>query len=84
MNSLFQDANRQLTKVLYEKTIKILRRFTILLYYDHKDAPLKSSNAQNLAHAPYCRLANPALQLAPAVIVIRPDDRNGNKRVCCI
>jgi len=34
-----------------QKADKILR-FTILLYYDHEDAPLELSNAQNLAHAP--------------------------------
>jgi len=34
-----------------QKADKILR-FAALLYYDHEDAPLELSNAQNLAHAP--------------------------------
>jgi len=34
-----------------QKADEILR-FATLLYYDHDDAPLESSNAQNLAHAP--------------------------------
>jgi len=34
-----------------QKADKILR-FATLLYYDHEDASLESSNAKNLAHAP--------------------------------
>jgi len=54
-----------------QKADKILR-FATLLYYDHEDAPLESSNAQNLAHAPL--VGHPALYLSPAVIVTRPDE----------
>jgi len=53
--------------------------FTILLYYTRM-RHLKSSSVHNLAY----RLATPALQLAPAMVVTRTDRRNGNKRVRCI
>jgi len=60
-----------------QKADKILR-FATLLYYDHEDAPLESSNAQNLAHAPSCPIA------VTSGDVTRPDERNRNKRVRCI
>jgi len=43
MNSLFQDTKRQLTGDLHElkKNDQILGTFTILLYYDRKDALLE-------------------------------------------
>jgi len=34
-----------------QKADKILM-FATLLYYDHEDVPLESSNAQNVAYAP--------------------------------
>jgi len=84
MNSLFQDTKRQLTGDLHElkKRSNIGDVYYITLLRSQGCAtwnhPMPST--WHMRH----RLATPAVQLTPAVIVTRADERYGRKWVRCI